>query len=266
VLWKSEELSPKEGSNGLVYVAEHETPTDGTFSAFFIDVVYDDPRAASAPSAWASGKAFPQGWPGKKAAVAEDVLPHKLIPRDMAGQLEFTSEVEMEASCFSTHVPFSPVCSVCVFVVLPLFVLLSSKVTFVLFPLLPLTLKNFAFSPFALLACCCLDRTSGQHRARHLPVRRLQRRGLLRHSRLSCCLTRAAGVTGENSRQTYLSYELARTEANAPRRSERGGVGGRTRASWGHCTCVVCEATQALYGNVRCTCDHNTPANKTGFN
>lgn len=106
MLWKSEELSPKEGSNGLVYVAEHETPTDGTFSAFFIDVVYDDPRAASAPSAWASGKAFPQGWPGKKAAVAEDVLPHKLIPRDMAGQLEFTSEVEMEASCFSTHVPF----------------------------------------------------------------------------------------------------------------------------------------------------------------
>lgn len=40
VLWRFEDLVAEAGSEGRVFVATHETPTDGTFAAFFIDVKY----------------------------------------------------------------------------------------------------------------------------------------------------------------------------------------------------------------------------------
>lgn len=84
VFWKFEDLSPVAGSNGLTYVAHHDTPTDGTFAAFFIDVKYTkDPLDNSE----IKGPRLVDMWP-------------EFIPRDAPGQLEFTSEVSIVPNTF----------------------------------------------------------------------------------------------------------------------------------------------------------------------
>jgi PhoPQ-activated pathogenicity-related protein len=87
VFWQFEDLTAVEGSNGLQYVAEHAAPTDGSFAAFLIDVTYDkDP---------ATGGDLPYG-------RSRDWFPD-FIPRDGAGQLEFTTEV----SIVPNHFPYA---------------------------------------------------------------------------------------------------------------------------------------------------------------
>lgn len=82
VFWQYEELEPVPGSDGHEYLAEHPTPTDGTFAAFFIDVTY------------AKDPLLPAGAPRKPLTSPEAWFPD-FFPRDEAGQLEFTSEVSI---------------------------------------------------------------------------------------------------------------------------------------------------------------------------
>mmetsp|Transcript_34025 Transcript_34025/g.43883 ORF Transcript_34025/g.43883 Transcript_34025/m.43883 type:complete len:532 (-) Transcript_34025:234-1829(-) len=82
VLWKFENLTAE--ADGVTYIATHETPTDGTFAAFFIDVTYvKDPETNEAIYS-------PPG----------DAWVPEFIPRDAPGQLEFTSEVSIVPNTF----------------------------------------------------------------------------------------------------------------------------------------------------------------------
>jgi PhoPQ-activated pathogenicity-related protein len=83
VLWRFEELTPE--SDGVTYIATHNTPTDGTYTAFFIDVTYmKDPLTNEAIY-------YPPGGGGW--------IPD-FIPRDAPGQLEFTTEVSIVPNTF----------------------------------------------------------------------------------------------------------------------------------------------------------------------
>jgi hypothetical protein len=83
VLWRFEELTPE--SDGVTYIATHDTPTDGTYTAFFIDVTYmKDPLTNEAIY-------YPPGGGGW--------IPD-FIPRDAPGQLEFTTEVSIVPNTF----------------------------------------------------------------------------------------------------------------------------------------------------------------------
>jgi len=75
VFWQSELLHPTR-IGGNTYVAHHDAPTDGTWAAFFIDVQYKNTFELGAN--WHPG----------------------FIPKDRAGQMEFTTEVSVVPDIF----------------------------------------------------------------------------------------------------------------------------------------------------------------------
>lgn len=78
VFWSWVDLDPVPGTDGKVYVANHEMPPEGTFAAFMVDVRYDKDPATGEGSCDSFDKGLPE-----------------YIPRDFAGCLEFTSEVSI---------------------------------------------------------------------------------------------------------------------------------------------------------------------------